>query len=214
MSSGMSSRTRSRGCSRRRRTRRTLIDSRRAALIIAALGVALPAAAADMRTVTVDRDGERYRMRSEVYFEVDRISLYEVFRDWDLSPNFSSWVVEARNLEPDETGRSGFYIRNHGCVLFVCKTLVREGYVDDDPYELIRATADAERSDFEISNETWRFESEGNGTVVVYELVMAPKFWVPPVIGPWILKRKLKSDGTDALNRIEKIAQERAVSVD
>ncbi|MEO1201080.1 MAG: SRPBCC family protein [Pseudomonadota bacterium] len=181
---------------------------------IVAFGVALPAAAADIRDVTIDRDGKRYQMRSEVYFDVDRVSLYEVFRDWGLSPEFSSWIVEARNLEPDETGRAGFYIRNRGCVLFLCKTLVREGYVDDDPHELIRATADSERSDFEISDETWQFETEGNGTVVVYTLVMSPKFWVPPVIGPWILKRKLANDGGDALNRIEKIAQDRAASVD
>ena len=186
----------------------------RVLVAIAVLGVALPVAAADIRDIAIDRDGKRYQMRSEVYFDVDRVSLYEVFRNWDLSPAFSSWIVEARNLEPDDTGRPGFFIRNHGCVLFVCKTLVREGYVDDDPHEMIRATANAERSDFEISDESWHFETEGSGTVVVYTLDMAPKFWVPPVIGPWILKRKLKNDGTDALDRIEKIAQERAVSVD
>lgn len=186
---------------------------RRAAVVVALVS-ALPAFAADLRDVRVERDGELYQMRSEVYFAVERVALYEVFRDWNLSPQFSSWVVEARNLEPDDTGRPGFYIRNHGCMLFICKTLVREGYVADRPYEVIRASADAERSDFSISNETWRFESEGDGTLVVYELDMEPKFWVPPVIGPWVIKRKLRNDGRDALDRIERIAQERASQVD
>jgi len=203
---------RSRDCSRKSDTS----SARR--LVLASLGFALfvaaPARSADLRDVDVDRDGKRYVMRSEVFFDVDRQTLYDVFRDWGLSTEFSSWVVEARNLAPDETGQPGFYIRNHGCILFVCKTLVREGYVDDEPYEVIRASADAERSDFTISNETWRFSTEGDGTLVVYELEMVPEFWVPPVIGPWIIKRKLKNDGGDALDRIERIAQERAAGVE
>lgn len=186
----------------------------RGAAAVWALVLAVPAFAADLRDVRVERDGELYQMRSEVYFAVDRVVLYEVFRDWNLSPQFSSWIVEARNLEPDDTGQPGFYIRNHGCMLFICKTLVREGYVDGRPHEVIRASADAERSDFSVSNETWRFESEGDGTLVVYELDMAPKFWVPPVIGPWVIKRKLRNDGRDALDRIERIAQERASRID
>ncbi|MDJ0940689.1 MAG: SRPBCC family protein [Woeseiaceae bacterium] len=180
--------------------------------LFACLLLPMTAAAADMRTVTVDRDGKVYTMRSEVFFDVDQDTLYEVFRNWDLSPGFSSWVVDARNLEPDETGKAGFYIQNKGCVMFVCKTLVREGYVDDEPNTYIHASAISEKSDFAISNETWTFSTEGTGTVVVYELEMSPKFWVPPVIGPYVIKRKLKSDGGDALDRIEKIAQDRAAA--
>ena len=170
----------------------------------------MQAVPADIRTVTVDRDGKHYRMRSEVFFDVDRETLYNVFRNWDLSTEFSSWIVEARNLEPDENGVAGFYIKNHGCLAFICKTLVRQGYVEDEPYTFIRASADAELSDFAVSDETWHFETEGDGTVVVYELEMSPKFWVPPVIGPWVIKRKLKNDGGEALDRIEAIAQEMA----
>jgi hypothetical protein len=185
-----------------------------AVLAIAAFVASSQAVSADMRAVTVDREGKTYTMRSEVYFNVDRVTLYNVFRDWNLSTEFSSWVVEARNLEPDETGQPGFYIKNQGCVLFVCKTLIREGYVEVEPYTLIRASADADKSDFAISDETWHFESEGDGTVVVYELELSPKFWIPPVVGPWAIKRKLKNDGGDALDRIEAIAQERAAAVD
>ena len=201
---------RSRSCSRTERRKFAGITLLATALLFASSATG----AADMRKVTVDRDGKTYRMRSEVFFDVDRVTLYNVFRDWNLSTEFSSWIVESRNLEPDETGQPGFYIKNHGCVLFVCKTLIRIGYVDDEPYTVIRASADAERSDFAVSDETWHFESEGDGTVVVYELEMSPKFWVPPVIGPWVIKRKLKNDGGDALDRIEAIAQERAAAVD
>lgn len=35
---------------------------------------------------------------------------------------------------------------------------------------------------------------------------MEPDFWVPPLIGPWIIKRTLKVDGMDAIGRIEALA--------
>jgi hypothetical protein len=63
-----------------------------------------------------------------------------------------------------------------------------------------------------MSNESWRFAEHEGGTVVTYELLMEPDFWVPPAIGPYLIKRKLKKDGGRALNRIEVIAQELAGS--
>ena len=72
---------------------------------------------------------------------------------------------------------------------------------------MLRAYADPETSDFLLCNETWTFSEENGGTVVVYNLKMKPKFWVPPGIGPFLIKRKLKNDGGDAIDRIEVIAR-------
>jgi len=48
--------------------------------------------------------------------------------------------------------------------------------------------------------------------VVAYRLTMEPAFWVPPAIGPYLIKRKLRNDGGDAINRIEEIARQVAMS--
>ena len=72
---------------------------------------------------------------------------------------------------------------------------------------MIRATIDPETSDFHVSNETWEFRREGAGTVVNYAIEFEPKFWVPPVVGPYILKRKLESHGGGAVDRIESLAR-------
>ena len=169
----------------------------------------LPAQAAEMRNVKVSHERGRYEMQSEVLFDVGLEALYDVFLDYDLSPQFSSWIVEARDLEPDELGRPGYFIHNRGCVLFICKSVVRQGHVEHEPFSRIAAIADPEKSDFEVSNETWTFRQEPDGVVVIYRLEMVPKFWVPPVIGPMVIKRKLKSSGGDALDRIEEIARAR-----
>lgn len=179
---------------------------RGAALLFACAAVA--AGAAEMRSVEVDRLDDRYVMRSEVRFAASVEAVYSVFANYDLSTQFSGAIVESRNIDPDEGGQPGFYIRNRGCVLFFCTSFERYGYVEREPYKIIRARIDPERSDFHLSNESWRFERDGAGTVVTYNLEFEPKFWVPPVIGPYVIKRKLRNDGGDAVDRIEAIALE------
>lgn len=165
------------------------------------------AEAVELRNVEVDREHGRYFLMSEVWFDADIESLYAVFLDYDLGSQFSSFIVESRNLEPTETGQRRFYIRNQGCVWFYCQSFERTGYVDHEAYVYIRSTADVELSDFHVSLESWTFKAEGEGTVVEYSFEFEPKFWIPPLIGPYVLQRKLKDNSVRALHRIELLAQ-------
>ena len=176
-------------------------------ILLASVSLLGTATAAEMRSVNVDYADGRYTMKSEVWFDATVQQVYDVFRQWDLSTQFSSTIVESADVEPDEKGRPQFYIRHKGCVLFFCLTFARRGYVESEPNEVLRAYANPEASDFLLSNETWTFAAENGGTVVSYHLLMKPKFWVPPGIGPYMIKRKLRNDGGDALDRIEVIAQ-------
>lgn len=177
-------------------------------LVVASLALLTALAeGADLRSVSIDRVDGVYKMYSVVWFDARIDAVYNVFLDWDLSEQFSSVVVEARNTGSDATGDRGFYTRNRACVLFYCKSVERYGAVEHEALKFIRATADPERSDFHISNESWEFTEENDGTLITYRLEMRPKFWIPPVIGPYVLKRKMRDDGVEALERIEVIAQ-------
>lgn len=168
------------------------------------------AGAADMRVVKVEYEDGYYTMMSEVWFDVAREPLFNVFSDWDVATEFSSFVVESRNVGPDDNGEMGYYVLNSACIMFFCKTAERHGAVTTEAHEVIHALADPTRSDFELSDETWTFADDTGGTIVRYQLKMKPAFWVPPFIGPYLIKRKLREDGAAALDRIETIAQERA----
>lgn len=169
---------------------------------------AVPAFAAELRSITFDKRDGIYYATSEVWLDAPRDKLFGVLSDWDISPRFSSLIVASRNVEPDENGRSGFYMQNKGCVLFFCQTVERQGFVELEPRHLIRAVALAEKSDFEISDERWTLSDDSGGTQVFYEMTMKPKFWIPPLIGPYAIKRKIKNDGLEALQRIEDYVNE------
>ena len=164
--------------------------------------------AAELRSVVVEREDGLYSLKSEVFFAAETEALYEVFLNYDLTQEFTRFVVESRNLEPDEQGRRRFYIRNEGCVWFVCRSFERTGHVEHVPHELIESTADAAVSDFHTSFESWQFTPVETGTIVIYKFQFEPKFWLPPVIGPYVLQRKLERDSAYALDRIEALAQD------
>ena len=164
--------------------------------------------AAEILSVSVEKEKGVYYVESEVWIDAELQPVYEVFADWDIAVEFSSFIVESRDLAPGDDGRVGFYINNRGCILFFCKSVVRTGTVDSEPLVILRAIANPEESDFHISEETWTFRVEREGTVVLYQNKMKPKFWIPPAIGTWMMKRKLQKDGGRAMNRIEAIAQD------
>jgi hypothetical protein len=163
--------------------------------------------AAEMLSIDVEHEKGTYTMNSEVWFDATVEQVYEVFRYWDYSTKFSSAIVESRDVEPDEQGRPQFYVRNKGCVLFFCTSFERRGYVEAELNTVIYAFVNPETSDFHLSNESWKFVERDGGTVVIYDLEMRPKFWIPPAIGPYLIKRKLRNNGGRAIDRIELIAQ-------
>ena len=170
------------------------------------LSISALAPGAEFRDIVVEREDGLYSMRSEVYFSVKPEYLYRVLTDFDLFKKFTSAIVESNNVEADDSGRPQFYARMEGCVLIWCKSFVRNGYLELNPTAEIVAISDPERSDFEISRERWQLIPEGEGTLMIYEFHMVPAFWVPPLIGPFYIKRAPRSGGINAVDRIEALA--------
>ena len=179
----------------------------RSCLLSLAVLMAPCAHSAEILSIHVDSEDGNYTMTSEAWFDASVEQIYEVYRYWDYATQFSSAIVEAHDLESDEQGRPQFYIRNKGCVLFFCHSFERRGYIESEKNIAVRAFADPLRSDFHLSNESWGFAAQDGGTVVTYDLSMRPKFWIPPGIGPYLIKRKLKRNGGQAVDRIEIIAR-------
>lgn len=164
--------------------------------------------AAELLDVQVEKVDERYRLYSEVNFAVGPQALYQLLIDYEKFDKFTSAIVEARNIEPDEQGRPRFYARMEGCALLFCKSFIRHGYLVLTPISEIVAIAEPGKSDFKYSRERWQIIANGHGTLLIYDFEMEPAFWIPPVIGPFFIQRALRRGAVRAVNRIERLALE------
>lgn len=79
------------------------------------------------------------------------------------------------------------------CVLLFCKKAVNTQKISHNS-KIIRAVTMVEQSDFKYGLMTWEIQSNGAATYIKYHAEVEPKFWVPPFIGPAILKHKLKKE--------------------
>ncbi|MEQ9562781.1 MAG: hypothetical protein RLN69_09690 [Woeseiaceae bacterium] len=175
--------------------------------LLAWLLLSTGAQSADLLEVTVEKDEERYRLTSQTRFDAKVEDLYRVLTDYDLFTQFSSVFVEARNENPGANGNPRYFTRMEGCMLLFCKSFVRVGELTLLPNVEIIAIADPAQSDFKYSREQWTLKKDGDGALLIYDFELEPDFWVPPVIGPYIMKRVLRRGGTDAVDRIEALAQ-------
>lgn len=163
--------------------------------------------AAELLEIEIEREDNVYNMNSVSWIDVSPEILYSVLSNHDLFTKFTSAVVESRNVEPDEEGRPRFFSRFEGCVILFCKSFIRNGHLELKPFTELIAIVDPENSDFKRSREQWTLAPEKGGTLMKYEFEMVPDFWVPPVIGPFYIKRALKRGGEKAIDRIEALAQ-------
>lgn len=92
------------------------------------------------------------------------------------------------------------------CVWFYCKRLHQVQDVIEAQDGSITATVLPEQSDFRYGVARLNLWQEPGGTRVLIRGELEPDFWIPPVIGPWVVKRKLISEALDTVRNLERVA--------
>ena len=154
----------------------------------------------------------RYELVSHTYVDAPLEAIFHVLTDYDHFNRISRIYEESGFMEPAADGTPVVYTRMRGCVLFFCKNMTRVERLETREPGFIHTITLPEQSDFRYGVSEWILEPEGSGTNVIYRAVLEPDFWLPPIIGPWALKRRLLEGGAGALDRIESLSQEYSAS--
>ena len=166
------------------------------------------AAAAELIDIQVSNTDDRYFMVSESILEASVPSVYQVLLDYDNFTRLSSVYEESRYLEPGPDGAPRVYTLAQGCMLFVCRNVEKVERLDTRPNQRIVATVIPQFSNLEQGVTEWMLTADGENTRLVYRMELTPKFWIPPLIGPPIIRYVLIKGGKDALQRLEAAARE------
>ena len=166
------------------------------------------ASAAELKDVTVDVEGKRYIVQSVVMVEAPIDAVYEVLADYDQFERVSSIFKDSRYIERDEVGNGLVFTRMHDCILFFCKTIDRTETIRVSPPTAIKTDVIPEKSDVVSGSSRWGLVDHGDSTLVTFRMEMQPDFWIPPVIGPFFIRRFLRDGSADAAQRLEDFALE------
>jgi hypothetical protein len=176
------------------------------------LAFAGPVFPAEIQDLSLTRHHGRFELLAQAHLDAPVQGIYDVLTDYadDAFARISGIYEESGYAGRDADGTPLVYTFVRGCVLFFCHDMRRVSRLVVRPPNYIRTTALPERSDFKYSVSEWKLEPDGEGADVTYRLVMEPDFFVPPLIGPWVLKKRFREGGLHALERIERLARERA----
>jgi Protein of unknown function (DUF3047) len=62
------------------------------------------------------------------------------------------------------------------------------------------------RGDFRQGNGRWHLLPDDGGTRLIFDVDLTPKYWLPPVFGPWLMKRKLAEEAFEFAQGLERLA--------
>ena len=176
---------------------------------IAAAVLAFAARTATLTSLEVTRDDGRYELFADTFLAAPPSDIYGVLLEYedDKFQRISSVYKESRYLDPAPDGTPIVYTLMEGCIMFYCMQMQRTERLEKEEFKFIRTQTIPEESNFKDSHSEWTFVPVDGGTQMTYSMVMEPDFFVPPIVGPFILKRILRSGGARVISRIERIAQ-------
>lgn len=183
------------------------------------IGLGQNMSAVELTNMQVDRKGDRFYMDSTLLVEAPIESMLAILLDYNNLHQFSRGIVHSQEVTPDDDNVRRVYTHIRGCVAFICRSVERVEKLEVFDEHRIVATLVPELSKNVVWNlSTWELESvsvtakKANDkpvqlTRIHYTLEFEPDFWVPPIIGGYLVKKSLSEDGVEILSRMEAHAQ-------
>ena len=159
-------------------------------LVALVMLAAVPAMALDKEDVSVEKEDRSYLIRVvfDVPAGVDQVK--SVLTDFTHPSRLSS-AVTAREVLGQQDGVVRVRTEFRDCVLFFCKKMILIHDVTVSANE-VRADVVPEGSDFRHGFLRWSIHAIDSETSHVdFEAVMEPDFFVPPIIGGFLVRNAL-----------------------
>jgi hypothetical protein len=185
----------------------------RAAFLWLLCGASAPALAASVDSVDVAHEDARYRIELRARLDAGADDAFAVFRDFRNLPRINDAVEQVEDLPPVTGGHERWRTTIRVCVSFFCTRMhqvqdVRDSR-DEQGYRL-DATVIPALSNLRYGVAAWRLDRCGVQTCLWFRAELEPDFWVPPLLGPWLIERAMRRQAQATAHGIETLAQARA----
>jgi hypothetical protein len=164
------------------------------------------ARAGEVLVAQVDYDRGLYRLELDMRLDAGQGHVWRLLTDFANYGRINDAIKVSEILQQHGPGSSRVRTLTRACVYFFCKTVHQIQDVTEVPGRYISATVLPAVSDFRYGVARAYVWPEGGHTRVRILAEVEPDFWIPPVIGPWIISRKLQSEALETLRNVERLA--------
>ena len=168
--------------------------------------------AAEIGTVVVSNNGDTYHVSFDAAVKAPAQLVFEQLSDY-AHLNRLSPVITAITVEPAPDGKSD-RVRSmlQSCILLFCRKIAQVEDVTEPDNRTIVGHMVPGQGDFTDGDCMWRIADDGEWTRLHYEASRTIAFWIPAVIGPWIIKHTMREYLVSSVAALEQIANQAAGS--
>ena len=172
-----------------------------------------PLDAAELSSSAFQFVGKTYSYQFTVTIEAPLEATRAVVTDYDNIKQINDDVLDSRVLATYDDGSLKRKLWLEQCLLIFCFDLFFiEMVVENGPNEIV-TTIIPEESNFKRGVATWTLQAlSDTRTQITVSAEQEPDFWIPPVIGPALMKRVFKKEIQETVNKIEHAAITQAVA--
>ena len=150
----------------------------------------------------VSRDGNSYSLSITARVEATPAQVYRSITDFSNLPAINPSIEEGSVLE-NEGNRRRVRSVIKVCILVFCKRVERVQDVFLIDAHTVVAVIVPGAGDFRAGKARWNISTDDGATRLLFSETFEPDFWVPPVIGPWLIERKLVREVAETAMYIE-----------
>ena len=165
-----------------------------------------PALAYSLDDTTIQHSAGVYTVAFDMRLDADAASVRTLMTDYDHLDRLSDIVIDSRVLDVLADGSKRIQLDVRACVWIFCRTVRRVEDVTTLENGDLSASALPERSDFSHAVERWRIDPTPGGTRLRYNAQLAPNFFVPPLLGPYLIKQAIRRELISAAQHLEALA--------
>jgi len=178
---------------------------RRRGLVILYL-LALPLHAGELLTADVEYSDGRYIVEIDMLVDAPVDSVYRIITDYNNLTRIHENIKESELIFSLDDRNHRVRIVSEACITFFCISMTQVQDVEEKPGHIISSSVIADKSDFTYAHAFWRISAKDNYTRVQFNTDLQPKFWVPPLIGPFLIKKKIYNASIETILNLEELA--------
>jgi len=176
---------------------------------VALLCIPLSVIAAEMRTSSLNQDGDRYHVMLQIRIDAPVAQVYALLADFGRMSTLNPGVRES-TVVGEQDGSALVRLQVHACAALFCRDFTQQqtmrAWRDGEDYR-IDAEVQPEHSDMRYGTARWSLrectDDIGAGTCMDFDSTMEPSIWIPPLIGPWLIRRSMVEQTVETANTIE-----------
>lgn len=162
--------------------------------------------ASTLEHLQVTHVGKRYQVVMHARMQTTASQAYAAFTNFSRLPEVNDAIIKAEPIPGGVDGAQRLHTQVRVCVLRFCWVLDQVQDMRVLPPDSVSAHILPEHSNLRFGRASWRIWDEGDHANLIFEAVLEPDFWVPPLIGPWVIERKLRQEAIDTAEGIERMA--------